>query len=93
LTKEDEKTYWGEISYDGNDSKAEGETTPNEDDSGCQRRLIVKGSVIYGYGLEPQPVGRFIMTETTDSKDYDDDDEEEEDDGGLGGLDWSNAFQ
>ena len=28
------------------------------------RKLIVKGSVLFGYGLEPLPVGRFVLTET-----------------------------
>lgn len=88
MTKEDEKTYWGEISYE--DSEEEGEAAPNGDNGSSLSRLIVRGSVIYGYGLEPQPVGRFIMTERSDSHD---DDGEEEDDDSSDGFEWSNAFQ
>lgn len=60
----------------------------------------MQGSVIFGYGLEPQPVGRFIMTETTESyldDDEDEDDEADDDDGedppSDEFSDWSNAFQ
>ena len=60
----------------------------------------MKGSVIYGYGLEPLPVARFIMREATEL-DMEDDDEEDDDDDFKppnldntdGGIDWTNAFQ
>jgi hypothetical protein len=110
LTTEDEKTYWGKICYADEDGADGGENVPkgglappldsNEDDQGNgERRLLVKGSVIYGYGLEPLPVGNFIMAETSeleldddDGDDDDDDDDEAEEE--LGDFsDWSNAFQ
>ena len=110
LTSEDEKTYWGTISFedehyepksnDGTNSTtpgdryAVGSSNANSDDA--HRRLYVQGSVIFGYGLEPQPVGRFIMRETseTDIDDDDEDDEDAEDESTPDDLvDWSNAFQ
>jgi hypothetical protein len=115
LTKEDEKTYWGKISYeDEHETESQDGTNPinaggqkavdagDEDESdNSNRRLYVHGSVIFGYALEPQPVGRFIMTETSGTDmDLDDDEEDDEDDVDEGEdeptddfLDWSNAFQ
>ena len=63
------------------DQKVE-DTDTKED---VDRRLLVKGSVLLGSGLEPLPVGLFVLTETNsaeayDSDDDDDDDEEEDDD-------------
>jgi hypothetical protein len=103
LTVEDEKTYWGKISdgdEEDNDS-AEGAARVSDVDTSSspeERRLLVTGSVIYGYGLEPQPVGRFIMTETSESsemydEDDDDDEEDESEDDANGFSDWSNSFQ
>eukprot|EP00536_Pseudo-nitzschia_multiseries_P002797 jgi/Psemu1/63826/estExt_Genemark1.C_390013 len=43
-------------------------------------KLIVKGSVLFGYGLEPMPIGLFVLTETNSAEEYDSDDDEEEDD-------------
>jgi hypothetical protein len=107
ITKEDEKTYVGNIIYEDEDGAPEGDHEPkgnidsadsNEvDDSHKERRLLVKGSVIYGYGLEPVPVGRFIMSETSGSEyddeedEYDDDEEPDEDIDSF--SDWSSAFQ
>ena len=122
MTKEDEKCYWGKISYlnhqnDGakkslNEKKSlatnqsSDVSTPDEDNDAS--RLSVEGSVIFGYGLEPLPVARFVMTETTatgegeDDDDLDeddtDDDEDHDNDNDLDEpkdefLDWSNAFQ
>ena len=118
MTKEDEKCYWGKISYmnDGS-TTSKGETsfttkdssevtTPDNDDNNTPR-LSVEGSVIFGYGLEPLPVARFVMTETTatgedenlDDDDDDDDDEDHDNDDDDRNepkdefLDWSNAFQ
>lgn len=112
LTKEDEKTYWGKICYEDELEQEEtsprssgDEILPDVDDTmeppdNSARRLYIKGSVLFGYGLEPQPVGRFIMTETegSDEDDLDDDEEDEEEDDDNEDpsdefLDWSNAFQ
>jgi hypothetical protein len=116
LTKEDEKTYWGKISYDDEVEGIDGDrkmpssaigtnTSTDEKGGNSGRRLYVKGSVIFGSGLEPLPVGRFIMSETTDSADDDDDDDDNEeessgidigmDDGPSPDdfVDWSKAFQ
>ena len=56
-----------------------------ESDAGsdCDQRLLVKGSVLFGSGLEPLPVGLFILTETNSTEVYglnnDEDDEDDED--------------
>ena len=105
LTKEDEKTYWGTISYKGED-EVDGEERSSKEDGAPvldskdaenlkkDQRLAVKGSVIYGYGLEPQPVGRFVMIESSSMNIEDDDDDDESGDGDLDDFsDWSNAFQ
>ena len=101
---EETKSFWGKISYENDkdkdstvdsaaeskgaaassidDSMTEKETTPE------RKRLQVEGSVIVGWGLEPEPVARFIMKEAEDDdevidnydEDEDDDEEEDEDD-------------
>ena len=76
------------------------------DDSGAKeesdRRLRVKGSVLFGCGLEPLPVGQFVLTETNSmevyDEDEDDEDEDEEEDtddfnGGSYLFDPDNVFQ
>lgn len=110
LSHDDAKTYWGWISYvDEDDSEDLGEdrrksqSSPDKDGE-THRRLQVKGSAIVGWGLEPQPVARFIMREELDEDDafdYKDEDDEtdevqlessfnlEADDG----IHWSDAFQ
>lgn len=97
LSHNDAKTYWGEISFadetdstnDTEEDSFAGEETSDEADP-VERRLQVKGSVIYGWGLEPQPVARFLMTEAEEEED---DDDEEEDDDDSSELDWSQPFQ
>jgi hypothetical protein len=103
LTKDiDEKCYWGNISYEDEkehaSQKNEGggpmEKVDNELDDGVAGRLFVKGSVLFGYGLEPLPVGRFIMREATMEEEYeDDDDDDQNNDEPDDGIEWSNAFQ
>jgi hypothetical protein len=113
LTEEDEKTYWGGISYEDEEETEIENESPDASryetrDDQEDRRLIVKGSVIFGYGLEPQPVGRFVMTQSSEEElDYDE--EEDDDDDGHDDenvtidsssdeemddySDWSKAFQ
>jgi len=96
LSKDDEKTYWGKIEYDGDqdiedDKKLEDIESNNSplisetkmDDSDAEdetnRRLIVKGSVLFGCGLEPMPVGQFVLTETNAIEEYGSDEEDDED--------------
>jgi len=111
---EESKSYWGTISYEEDEededsanpqdpSLSSDDQSPDTDEK--PKRLHVKGSVIVGWGLEPQPVGRFIMREAKDDSeffdDYDDEDEDEEeeeeeeevvaeDDEPLLNDDWSN---
>jgi len=57
---------------------------PKMDDSdakeGSDRRLVVAGSVLLGFGLEPMPVGQFVLSETNSIEAYDEDDEDDDDD-------------
>jgi hypothetical protein len=122
LSDDDDKTYWGEISYiekedeqstndrgvsDANEETSMENASPLADTKDDEaKRLQVKGSVMYGWGLEPQPVARFIMKESLE-KEVDDDEEEEEEDTREEDLertfqkdsmddndiDWDNAFQ
>jgi hypothetical protein len=62
-------------------------TATEENDNDKPRRLEVKGTVMVGLGLEPQPVASFIMREAddddfldTDKDDDDDDDDDDEED-------------
>jgi hypothetical protein len=108
LSKDDEKTYWGRIEYvqdaqQDDSNQGDGSALPVEATnqsatspsslSDDNPRLIVKGSVIFGgNGLEPQPIGRFILTERTTSQSEDEEeDDDEEDDAPLIDLDASQS--
>jgi hypothetical protein len=113
LSKDDEMTYWGRIQYvdengmDLNEASVSQESCAHEIRNDRERvdRLMVKGSVIFGHGLEPQPVGLFVMTESIGTNGCDDDDDGEEggveDDGHVGDgkgigcadIDSDNIFQ
>lgn len=123
LSDDDDKTYWGEISYiekedeqstndrgvsDANEETSMENASPLADTKDDEaKRLQVKGSVMYGWGLEPQPVARFIMKESLEKEVDDDEEEEEEEDTREEDLertfqkdsmddndiDWDNAFQ
>ena len=102
LTKDDERAYWGEIEYEAKDSTKDHEDS--EPSKETNRKLIVKGSILFGYGLEPMPVGHFVLAETNSEEvdDFDNEDEEEfeeedDDDNDFNGdnffFDPANAFQ
>lgn len=110
MTKDDEKIYWGKISYaDDHTIETKSRHIPsknevegaavdeNQAENSSSRRLCVEGSVIFGYGLEPLPVARFIMTETTEIEDFLEDDSEDDENDVEEPMDdfsdWSNAFQ
>jgi hypothetical protein len=89
LTHEDAKTYWGSIKLQDETIETTKSKELNKNNNNHSNeptsRLEVEGSVLVGWGLEPLPVARFIMRETTDKlhtamEDEDDDDEEELDD-------------
>jgi hypothetical protein len=98
LSKDDEKTYWGRIEYVTENERSsfpndqierEESALPPSNEGQSEKddnspRLLVKGSVIFGgNGLEPQPIGRFILTErTTSPTDGEDEEEEEEEEEG-----------
>ena len=91
LSKDDEKAYWGKIEY-LNDQVGEageksdtimpdgtlGNSGTNNEDGGP--KMIVKGSVLFGCGLEPMPIGLFVLTETNSAEEYDYEDDEDDDD-------------
>ena len=90
LTKDDEKAYWGKIQYedevenkDSEDEESDLKSVKPESkvdaEANTDRRLRVRGSVLFGYGLEPLPIGQFVLSET-DSVDLEDDEDEDEDD-------------
>lgn len=90
LSKDDEKAYWGEIKYEQGDPKPDNEDNAVASETKMEgsveketdRKLIVTGSVLFGYGLEPMPVGLFVLTETSSMdlyEDYDDDDDDDDD--------------
>lgn len=58
LSHDDCKTYWGEITETRKENRKD--HAINDADA---TRLEVKGSVIFGGGLEPTPIGQFIMRE------------------------------
>lgn len=102
---EETKSYWGKISHeDEEEGVSERDPSMKSDDQSTDtdenpKRLEVKGTVIVGWGLEPQPVATFIMREAEDETDFFDDiddDEDEEDHEAPSSDDWSNdsnAFQ
>lgn len=81
LTHEDAKTYWGTIKPEGSDDASDESSKPKEDDAGKPGRLEVKGSVMFGWGLEPMPVARFIMREMQEDEAILEDEEEEDEEG------------
>lgn len=90
LTQEDAKTYWGSIGKEEVGGDSHHSKTPIDQDevstsiSEESNRIEVKGSVMLGWGLEPQPVARFIMREAREADitlaDDEEEEEEEEDD-------------
>jgi len=79
LTQDDAKMYWGKIGYVGDEEKGEGSPDQGNMETKSYRPLLqVKGSVVLGSGLEPQPVARFIMTEIELENDVMEDDDEED---------------
>jgi len=92
LTQDDARSYWGTIQ--------EVNATDTTDDTGpTKRKIEVSGSVLFGWGLEPQPIGIFTMIETNidDDLEIDDDSDMDDDiddgDGDLFYEDEEGAFQ
>jgi hypothetical protein len=92
LTKNDEKAYWGKIEEHGLDENEsiqdEGSSVSSKEN---QKRIEIKGTIFWGWGLEPVPEGQFTMIEKleTDTEDEDDDDDEE----GLFDISKSDSFE
>ena len=71
VTHDDEKGYWGKITEveDGRKDSIE---------VGGSKKIEIKGAVILGVGLEPEPVGRFKMIEIEDELVEEEEDEEDD---------------
>jgi hypothetical protein len=88
LNQDDAKMYWGRIEEDAErisavEEELDGEVGQKMDSK--RKRLLVQGSVLVGSGLEPLPVGRFILREMEDESmlrddSYQDDDDDHDDD-------------
>jgi len=98
----------GENSMTANLDSSSSSTSSGDVNEGTdeeESRIEVRGSVLDGWGLEPEPVAKFIMREITEAELYEDEDEDDEDEDtdvtyledddaepdGL--LDWSDSFQ
>jgi hypothetical protein len=75
VTQDDEKGYWGKITEVDHDRKDIIEGDPSDWGS---KKIEIKGAVLVGWGLEPEPVGRFKMIEIDDDLDEEEEDEEDE---------------
>jgi hypothetical protein len=75
VTQDDEKGYWGKITEveDGRKDSIEGDLS-----HWGSKKIEIKGAVIVGVGLEPEPVGRFKMMEIEDEFVGEEEDEEDE---------------
>jgi hypothetical protein len=84
-TAEDVSTASGDAASASNNMSAEDGATKDEKQKPSDK-LRVDGSVMFGFGLEPTPVGRFIMREIEEEVvsvlDEDEDDEGDEDEQG-----------
>lgn len=89
MSHEDAKSYWGRISHMTDDdddnnqetkSSAKDNNDSDDDNNNDNKRIQVNGSVIVGFGLEPQPVAKFFMREVENDAEEEEDEEEEEDD-------------
>jgi hypothetical protein len=78
LTQNDEKAFWGKIIEvkDGSGNKDSHEAGDSSHLGSI--KIEVEGSVIVGFGLEPEPIGRFKMIEIDDVLEDDEEEEEEE---------------
>jgi hypothetical protein len=76
LTQNDEKAFWGKIIEvkDGVGNKGSHEGDSSHLGS---IKIEVEGSVIVGFGLEPEPIGRFKMIEIDDVLEEEEEDEVE----------------
>ena len=82
LSHEDAKVYWGSISVANGTKTFNGKNDDNPIQDQPQQLLEAKGSVMYGWGLEPQPIARFILREATEAELKEDEEllEDEEED-------------
>eukprot|EP00978_Attheya_sp_CCMP212_P016974 scaffold44896_cov53-Attheya_sp.AAC.2 len=102
LTNNDAKTYWGWIKdVSAEEAKAKKEThdddmalsetlVTSEEDSPVVgvRKIEIHGSVLDGWGLEPEPEARFVMKERTDDDDEEDEEDDDDDDDYTRILNW-----
>ena len=79
LTQNDERSYWGKI-HEVIHKRNRLNENKGEHDATIERKLEIRGSVMFGWGLEPEPVGKFTMIEQTEILDDDDDYDENDSD-------------
>jgi len=86
LTQNDERSYWGSIYEVIHKKRKENEENISsgidamddiEEIKIIRKTLEIRGTVLFGWGLEPEPIGRFAMVEQTEM-DLDDLDDEED---------------
>ena len=102
LTKSDEKAYWGKIEERELDYEGDGINNGIENESGFPgetvrpKRLEIKGTIFWGWGLEPVPEGIFTMVEKMcdeSTEEEEEDDEDDEDDEDLFDISTSTEFE
>merc|ERR1712071_173034 len=65
LTQDDERSYWGtieEVTHKKRKSNSNENANDdvNDEDVIITKTLEIKGSVMFGWGLEPTPIAKFI---------------------------------
>ncbi len=75
MTQDDEKGYWGKISEVDDDRQ---DIVGGDPSNWGSKKIEIKGAVLVGWGLEPEPIGRFKMIEIEDELVEEEEDEEDE---------------
>jgi hypothetical protein len=85
ISHEDAKSYWGTIGFQERMSKPLNSTI-NVTTTEAKQLIEVKGSVLFGWGIEPIPEARFIMRELTSDESEEEEDEDDDDDDDMNVL-------
>ncbi len=79
ISHEDAKSYWGTIGFQETMSNPLN-ATRNVTSTEAKQLIEVKGSVLFGWGIEPIPEARFIMRELASDESEEEEDEDDDDD-------------
>ncbi|GAX11314.1 hypothetical protein FisN_15Lh243 [Fistulifera solaris] len=79
ISHEDAKSYWGTIGFQERMSDSLNATS-NVTTTEAKQLIEVKGSVLFGWGIEPIPEARFIMRELASDESEEEEDEDDDDD-------------